>query len=245
MDGIMPAMASLFVGTSGFAYDAWRHGVFYPDGVPAAGMLRHYATVFRSVEIIYTFRRYPREKTMAGWTAQTPEGFRFALRAHQSITHMRRLRNAGKQVADFVREARTLGDRLGPIVFTCPPELEYDGELIRRFAADLPPGVAAVMDFRHPSWERSRPVLAELGIACCVSDTDEDPAGADRWSEEPFAYVRLRRSEYTEDDLGAWAARMRGALGAGHDVYCYFRHEDTAAGPRMALELERLVREPA
>jgi len=241
----MPAVASFYLGTSGFAYDAWRHGVFYPEGVPASGMLRHYGSVFRSVEIIYTFRRYPRERTLTGWSEQTPEGFRFALRAHASITHMRRLRNAGKQVADFVREARMLGDRLGPIVFTCPPELEYDEQLIRSFAADVPSDVAAVMDFRHPSWERARPFLPELGFACCVSDTDELRAGEEQWSEQPFVYLRLRRSTYSDPELAVWAGRIRGALDRGRDVYCYFRHEDTAAGPRMALQLERAVREPA
>jgi uncharacterized protein YecE (DUF72 family) len=55
----------LFLGTSGFAYEEWRHGVFYPEGLPASSMLAHYATVFRSVEINYTFRRFPAETTMA------------------------------------------------------------------------------------------------------------------------------------------------------------------------------------
>lgn len=241
----MPPMAALYLGTSGFAYDEWGGGVFYPEGLPASGRLGHYATVFNSVEIIYTFRRYPRANTLAAWTRQTPGDFRFALRAHQSITHMRRLRKVQKQVEDFAAGARTLGDRLGPIVFTCPPLLEHDEQLIREFAAELPPGLPAVMDFRHPSWEQARPLLPELDLACCVSDTDEAPADAGQWSQDPFAYVRLRRTAYSADELAAWAARIRFALDAGRDVYCYFKHEATAAGPRMAQQLANAVRGPA
>ena len=61
---------TLYLGTSGFAYDEWKHGAFYPEGLPASGMLAHYASVFRSVEINYTFRRFPSEKTLTGWGEQ-------------------------------------------------------------------------------------------------------------------------------------------------------------------------------
>ena len=72
---------TLHLGTSGFAYEEWRHGVFYPEGVSASRMLSHYASVFESVEIIYTFRRFPSEATLRTWLSQTPETFRFALKA--------------------------------------------------------------------------------------------------------------------------------------------------------------------
>jgi uncharacterized protein YecE (DUF72 family) len=238
-------MASFYLGTSGFAYDAWRHGVFYPEGVPTSGMLRHYATVFGSVEINYTFRRYPTDKVLAAWREQTPGDFRFTLKAHMRITQIRRLRDAGADVRDFVDRAAALGDRLGPVLFKCPQGLTYDEELLRAFAADVPQGVRAVMDFRDPSWSDARELAAEVGLAWCVSDTDERAAGDDDWAEEPFAYLRLRRAGYSDAELEAWAGRIRGALGRDRDVYCYFKHEDSGAGPRMALRLERAMRAAA
>jgi uncharacterized protein YecE (DUF72 family) len=235
-------MASFYLGTSGFAYDEWRHGVFYPEGLPASGMLRHYAAVLGSVEINYTFRRYPTEKVLATWKQQTPDDFRFTLKAHQRITHSRRLRNAGADVRDFVNKAGALGDRLGPLLFKCPQGLTYDEGVLRAFARDLPPGVRAVMDFRDPSWSDARELTAEVGLAWCMADTDELAAGDDDWAEEPFTYLRLRRAEYSDAELENWARRINGALDRGRDVYCYFKHEDSAAGPRMALRLAQAIR---
>ncbi|MDX6534316.1 MAG: hypothetical protein QOF68_2060 [Gaiellales bacterium] len=235
-------MASFYLGTSGFAYEPWRHGVFYPEGVAASGMLRHYATVFRSVEINYTFRRYPTDKVLTAWREQTPDDFRFTLKAHMRITQIRRLRDAGADVRDFVDRCGALGNRLGPLLFKCPQGLAYDEKLLRAFAADLPPGVRAVMDFRDPSWSEARALVAENGLAWCVADTDEAVASDGDWTEQPFAYLRLRRAEYSDAELETWAVRIRSALDRGRDVYCYFKHEDSAAGPRMALRLEQAIR---
>jgi uncharacterized protein YecE (DUF72 family) len=232
---------TLYLGTSGFAYDEWKHGAFYPEGMSASGMLAHYASVFGSVEINYTFRRFPSEKTLTGWSEQTPEGFRFALKANQRITHTRRLREAGNEVRAFVELSRTLGDRLGPILFQCPPNLKFDEGLIRAFANDLPPGVSAAREFRHPSWDEAWPLLAASGIARCVADTDEREVADHALSWQPFGYLRLRRTEYPDPELGVWAGRIRAALDGGSDVYCYFKHEDSAAGPRMALRLRAMI----
>jgi uncharacterized protein YecE (DUF72 family) len=231
----------LYLGTSGFAYDEWKHGAFYPEGMPAKGMLAHYASVFDSVEINYTFRRFPSETALTGWREQTPDGFRFTLKANQRITHTRRLRGAGDEVRGFVERAAALGDRLGPILFQCPPGLKFDEAVIRAFADDLPAGVAAAMEFRHPSWDAAWPLLSESGIARCVADTDgvELPEHALSW--QPFGYLRLRRADYSDAEMAVWASRISAALDGGADVYCYFKHEDSAAGPRMALRLRAMV----
>jgi uncharacterized protein YecE (DUF72 family) len=232
---------TLYLGTSGFAYEEWRHGVFYPEGVTASRMLAHYATVFGSVEINYSFRRFPSEATLRTWLAQTPETFRFTLKANQRITHGRRLRGVEPDVADFLARARELGERLGPILFQLPPNLEYDGALLEQFLGLIPADVRAAMEFRHPSWRAAWHVLARRGIARCVADTDDEPADASQLSWLPFGYLRLRRTAYSEPELALWASRIGEALQAGTDVYCYFKHEDSAAGPRMARSLEKLL----
>jgi uncharacterized protein YecE (DUF72 family) len=232
---------TLYLGTSGFGYDEWRHGVFYPEGLPASRMLSYYATLFGSVEINYTFRKFPSQKVLTSWLQQTPEGFRFTLKANQRITHVRRLRDVAGEVRAFKNEAAVLGDRLGPVLFQCPPTVEYDEPLLAAFADGLPPGIAAVMEFRHASWHAAWPFLAERQIARCVADTDDAAAGPDELVWQPFGYLRLRRAAYSDSELGVWAGRIQAALEAGSDVYCYFKHEDSAAGPRMARRLEQLM----
>lgn len=232
---------TLYLGTSGFGYDAWRNGVFYPKGVAAAGMLRYYAGVFGSVEINYTFRQFPTEPALRRWLEQTPEGFRFAVKAHRMITYSPDRKRALAGMADFVQGVQVLGDRLGPIRFQFPPTRVYDRDLLEGFLDAIPAGTASALEFRHDSWLEAWPLLAERGIARCVADTDERPAGEGELSWAPFGYLRLRRDSYSDEQLAWWAQRIVAATAAGGDVHCYFKHEDTAAGTRLAQRLAQLI----
>src|SRR6266540_4000006 len=192
---------TLYTGTSGFAYDEWKHGVFYPEGLKNADMLSYYASRFRSVEVNYTFRRFPTEKTLAGWREGTPQGFVFTLKANQRITHFKRLADADDDVRDFLRLAKLLGDRLGTVLFQCPPTLKYDRQLIEQFVGSLPPDVRAVMEFRDPSWNEAREFLHEQRVAWCVAETDEKDPGPDDLSWDPYGYLRLRKTDYSDEEL--------------------------------------------
>ncbi len=234
-------VGTLYLGTSGFAYDGWKHGVFYPEGLKNADMLTYYAQRFRSVEINYTFRRFPSEKTIRTWRERTPDGFAFTLKANQRITHVKRLADADEDVGTFLERARLLGDRLGTVLFQCPPSLRHDRQLIERFVGGLPPDVRAVMEFRHPSWVEARDFLHDQGVAWCVAETDERDPGPDDLSWDPYGYLRLRKTVYEDHELTGWAGRIAPALDSGADVYCYFKHEDEGASPRLAERLEGLL----
>ena len=229
---------TLYLGTSGFAYPEWK-GSFYPEELKDADFLAHYATRFPSVEINYTFRRFPAEKTLERWAGQAPERFRFALKANQRITHTRRLRDADQDVSDFLDRARRLGDRLGPILFQCPPSLHFDRGLIESFLAYLPPVAPYAMEFRHESWNEAKDLLAENGVAWCVSETDE--RAADDVPTDPFVYLRLRKDDYSDIDLKRWSETVRSATENGRDVFAFLKHEEGVAAPRHAQQLAELV----
>jgi uncharacterized protein YecE (DUF72 family) len=229
---------TLYLGTSGFAYKEWK-GPFYPEGLKDREMLGYYASRFRSVEVNYTFRRQASESTLANWKAQVPEGFQFTLKAHQRITHWLQLRDADESVSTFLDRARLLGDRLGPTLFQCPPTLQFDRALIENFVGFLPPTHRYAMEFRHPSWEEAKPILAAQNVAWCTAETDESSGGEPVF--EPFGYLRLRKEAYTDEDIKRWAERIAPALADGHDVYTYFKHEDKGAGPIFAEKLAQLI----
>ena len=232
---------SFYLGTSGFSYDGWKHGVFYPEGLKNREMLSYYASRFPSVEINYTFRRFPTERSLTTWRDETPEAFRFTLKANQRITHWKRLADVDEDVRDFLERARLLGERLGTVLYQCPPTLHYDRGLAEAFVGYLPPSPRAAMEFRHPSWTEARDLLLEQGVAWCVAETDEkDPEPGDL-SWEPFGFLRLRKTEYSDDELRAWAERIRPVLDAGNDVYCYLKHEDEGASTKMADRLRAFV----
>jgi uncharacterized protein YecE (DUF72 family) len=230
----------LYVGTSGFAYKEWK-GPFYPENLKDGEMLPFYGSRLSSVEINYTFRKFPLEKTVKRWAEQAPEGFRLTLKANSRITHTKRLRDTDGDVAEFLERARLLGDHMGPILFQCPPTLQYDRGLIEAFLGYLPPLAPYAMEFRHESWVAARELLAENGVAWCLAETDATEADRSQIPSEPFAYLRLRRENYSDEDIAAWAGGIGKVLESGRDVYTYFKHEEGAAAPRWAQQLARIV----
>jgi uncharacterized protein YecE (DUF72 family) len=222
-------------GTSGYNYDAWK-GHFYPEKLAKSKMLGYYASQFSTVEINYTFYRMPAEKTLTGWAAQVGDGFRFALKASQRITHQKRIVGTEDDVDYFCKTARALGGKLGPILFQLPPNLKADAAKLHDFLETLPRDLEHAFEFRHASWfdERVYQLLRDAGVALCIADTDDLETPLVR--TVPYGYLRLRREDYDDAAIAKWAERISGA-GYGGDVFVYFKHEDQALGPKFARAL--------
>src|SRR5579885_1946351 len=159
-------MATLYAGTSGFAYPAWKPA-FYPAKLPSKQFLSHYSSRLNCVEINYTFRRLPAVATLESWAAQTPAGFVFAVKANQRITHILRLKNAEQATDTFLKAIDPLraARRLGPILFQLPPQMKCDLALLRDYLSLLPASdtlhLRYAFEFRHESWLADA-VYAEL-----------------------------------------------------------------------------------
>lgn len=237
-------MSTAHVGTSGWAYVSWKP-VFYPPEVKAAGFLRHYATRLRSVEVNYTFNHLPTAKTVADWAAATPPDFLFALKASQRITHFDRLRHPADTLPAFWEKVRPLGERLGPVLFQTPPWLRRDDDLLAGFVAELPVGQRCAMEFRDTSWYAAEvyEILALRKVALCHAEGERAPSPLETaGATADFAYLRLRDERgYAEAAVALWAARCRALLGAGRDVYAYFRHDDDGSNGIAAENLRRLL----
>ena len=224
----------LWAGTSGYSYKEWC-GHFYPEKLPGTAMLRYYAERFRTVEINNTFYRMPAESMLTQWTQQVPGNFAFTLKAPRRITHDNRLRDSEGNVAEFIRRAEILGDRLGVILFQLPPYLKKDVPRLNDFLALLPEGKQFAFEFRNETWQDDEiyDTLRRRGAILCVTDTDE--------GDTPFVatadcgYLRLRRTHYNDEELAAWAAQI--AAKALPRTYVYFMHEDEALGTRFAHRL--------
>jgi uncharacterized protein YecE (DUF72 family) len=227
----------MLAGTSGFSYKEWL-GCFYPEKLPGSEMLRYYAGHFSTVEINNTFYRMPAEAMLTQWTQQVPEHFTFTLKAPRRITHEQRLRESESSVTEFMRRAGALGSRLGVVLFQLPPNLKKDLPRLLAFLGLLPAGVRVAFEFRNASWqdEEVYEALRSRGVMLCVTDTDE--------GDTPFVvtsdagYLRLRRTQYNDDELRAWVERI--AEKQRTRTYVYFMHEDEALGTRFAQRLLEL-----
>ena len=72
-------------------------------------MLGYYAARLPAVEINNTFYRLPKAKMLEDWAGQTPDGFRFVLKASRRITHMQRLKDVGELLGYLFETAGALG----------------------------------------------------------------------------------------------------------------------------------------
>ena len=110
----------IYAGCSGYSFKEWI-GEFYPPKTSAKNFLTYYATQLNSVEINYTFRRFPRVELIESWAEKTPESFNLSFKMRQSVTHRYRLKDVSRAVADFLEALVPLGPRLGVVLFQLPP----------------------------------------------------------------------------------------------------------------------------
>jgi uncharacterized protein YecE (DUF72 family) len=235
-------MPQLFVGTSGWAYPTWKPA-FYPEKLAQTKFLPYYASQLNTVEVNLTFRQLLKDTTAQKWITQTPDHFRFGIKAHQVITHIKRLKGAEEFVQRFFTTIEPLAQagKLGPVLFQLPPNMKADIAVFDAFLATLPRGVQIAFEFRHESWfaDDVFACLRQHNRALCIAETQErvtpDVTTAD------FAYYRYRKPEYTADERAAMLDRMRNHLSAGRDVFAYFKHEETPQGALYAVDVLKRV----
>jgi uncharacterized protein YecE (DUF72 family) len=82
-------------------------------------------------------------------------------------------------------------------------------------------------------------LLERHNTALCLAESDTFEAPKVFTAE--FMYARLRKNEYSPEERAGIAERVRQQLQGGHDVYCFYKHEDTPAGALYAEELLRAI----
>lgn len=142
----------------------------------------------------------------------------------------------------------TFGERLGAVLFRVPNNVRRsaDGAGEARLAAFLaawPAAIPLAMEFQHESWhlDETFDALRTAGAALVTTEMPEAEQPPDIRVTGPFLYLRLRRHDYDDVELEAWAGRLRPFLDAGHDAYVFFRHDDTGRATELAKELRARV----
>ncbi|MHB1416386.1 MAG: DUF72 domain-containing protein [Chloroflexota bacterium] len=242
----MSEQCRIHIGTSGWHYKHWK-GAFYPADIRDGEMLRYYVGRLLTAEINNTFYRFPSEKALAEWRNAAPAGFTFAVKASRYITHMKKLKDAGEPVSNFVERVRTLGDKLGPILFQLPGHWHCDRDRLDAFLGALPTRQRYAFEFRDPSWLEASiyESLSRAGAAFCVYDFDGRQSP--RQITADFVYVRLHgpdgayQGSYDDEQLSDWARQLLDWAGGGKEVYFYFDNDEKGYAVQNALTLRRMV----
>jgi uncharacterized protein YecE (DUF72 family) len=233
------------IGCSGWNYDHWRNGVFYPPRLPPRRWLEFYARHFDTVEVNATFYRLPRETAVANWVQETPPGFLFALKMSRYATHIKRLRELPPSIELFYERIRPLVEspKLGPVLWQLPPGFRRDDARLAEALGQLPPG-RHCFEFRDESWfvDEVYELLRAHGVALVIGDTPrrEYPhvLTAD-WTFVRFHHgKRGRNGNYSERELEEWAQRIE-AWAVEHEVFAYFNNDWNGYAVRNGLWLRR------
>jgi uncharacterized protein YecE (DUF72 family) len=251
------------VGTSGFSYKDWV-GPVYPQDLSERDWLEFYAKEFSTVELNVTFYRVPAARTVAGWVKRTPDGFLFAVKAFQGLTHDR----SEPDYAGFVESLRPLSEsgRLGCILAQFPfsfhatePDRAYLAQL-REGMRDLP----VVVEFRNAGWvtDATHEWLRSLNLGyCCV----DEPAlrglmppvavasgpvayvrfhgrNAAKWFEHHEAWERYDYT-YARDELKEWVPRLEALEEQSELALVYFNNHYRGQAVQGARHLVAMLRE--
>lgn len=146
------------IGISGWTYPDWR-GVFYPESLAIKNELTYASHTFNSIEVNGTFYALQKPHTFEKWYAETPDGFRFAIKAPKYVTHERRLKDVETPIANFLASGLlALKEKLGPILWQLPPSLPLNLERIEAFLKLLPhtTKAASALAKKHSDWMKER-----------------------------------------------------------------------------------------
>jgi len=230
---IEPPEEGLYLGTSGWSYADWE-GTLYPEALPSGSRLAEYVKHYATVEIDSTFYGTPRCSTVQTWREVAPDGFLFAAKFPQKVTHESNLVDISSEAESFVHTMQALGDRLGPLLLQLPPSFSVEGMgVLEDFLSTLPQGPRYAVEVRHRSWLGSDlpEMLREHGVALTLIDYPRMPRMQEATTD--FVYIRWlgNRREFPEghthlkkdrdEDLRWWSDLVGRFVKEGRTVFAY------------------------
>ena len=238
-----------WIGTSGYIYDDWHGGVFYPKDIPQKKRFEYYASQFSTVELNVTFYRLPEKKIFRSWYERSPEGFLFFVKGSRLITHMKKLKGVHEPLGRFFESVSELKEKLAGVLWQFPPMFEKDLAILEAFLGELAkqPKTRHVFEFRHASWfdDETKQLLTRYGAVFCRADWPEFSARFQSAVAEPFVYLRRHgvtdKKKYSADYSDAFLRReaqfIRKKLKKHKEVFVFFNNDFGGRAPRDARKL--------
>jgi uncharacterized protein YecE (DUF72 family) len=231
---------ALHIGTSGWSYPIWKPA-FFPEKLPQKRFLEFYSTQLNAVELNATFRRFGSASAIQNWVASTNPDFRFAAKAHQVITHFRRLKDAEAPLRGFLESLEPMrqSGKLGPILFQTPPNLQADAPLLEAFVQLLPQAYQFAFEFRHASWfsDATFEALKKKNAALCWAQSEK--ISAPHVATADFLYYRFRLPEYSKEQLKKIAEDL--GVQQQKEIFAFFKHEENPESALNATTVSRIL----
>src|SRR5713226_4146460 len=248
-------MGEIYMGTSGWSYNEWT-GVFYPSS--DTSKLSYYSKVFKTVEVDSTFYAYPGKGLVHGWARYTPDEFVFSAKLPKVVTHDKAMDPEKGVETDLIRFLDLMKPliekgKLGPILVQLPPSFteERDAEKLRRFLEIVPEDIMFAVEFRHPSWLKTRTweMLARHNVANTI--VDEPLLPPDDIVTADFAFIRWHgrgskpwyNYRYSENELTPWVPKVKEVAKKVKRVFGYFNNHFHGFAVENSLKMLQMLGE--
>jgi uncharacterized protein YecE (DUF72 family) len=193
------------IGISGWRYAPWRK-VFYPPGLAQHRELHYASRRLPTIEINGTFYSLQRPECFGAWHDDTPDDFVFAVKGSRYLTHMLKLNNPARPLANFFASGIfRLAGKLGPFLWQLPPNFGFNAERLEAFFDMLPRDTESALRLARRHDERVR------GRSCLRIDANRKLRHAIEVRHESFrdtAFVKLLRRHriglVVADTAGKW-----------------------------------------
>jgi len=248
-------MKKLWVGTSGYSYSEWAHGVFYPKGLARKHWFDFYTTQFQAVELNSTFYRLPNPKTIQNWYQHSGSNFRFVVKGSRYLTHILRLKHSAASLTKFFNAIKPLKEKLALVLWQLPPGLKLEQKRLEKFLILLKKKspTPAVFEFRDKSWfcPEIENLLKAFGAAFCQADQPSFYTNLKIPETAPFVYLRRHgpaigsryAKNYSDKEIRQDVRYIQGTLQKGKEVYIFFNNDIGGAAPKDANRLLEFMRE--
>lgn len=253
MNPEVPAKIKTFYsGCSGLYLPVAR--IQYPPEFQGKSRLQYYSTLFNSIEVNSIFYKLPRPATIVNWAESVPDNFRFTFKLSKTVTHVKELEFAVKDVNDFVNTVENIGHKRGCILVQFPPSLKMEKldqlqKLLEALGEATRDEWRIAVEFRSSSWYEREvyELLNEFNITLVIHDI---VASATPLTNIIGGFVYLRfhgpepryRGTYSDAFLQRYAGYILQWIKEGKEVYTYFNNTVGDAVGNL-ITLNRMVGE--
>jgi len=235
------------VGCAKWGRKEWL-GKIYPPKTKDANFLDEYVKHFDCIELNATFYNVYPPATIIKWKekADSNPDFKFCPKFSQSISHIRRLKNAHDITTVYYEGIMAFGDKLGPLFLQLSdnytpksfPELEA-------YLKSLPKDIPVFVELRHKEWfaipehrEKVFNLLHQLNIGAVITDATGRRDVVHMELPTPHAFIRyvgnsLHPTDYARVD--EWVERIAKWKDMGLQSVWFFMHQhDERYSPELA-----------
>ncbi|GIV02590.1 MAG: hypothetical protein KatS3mg015_1420 [Fimbriimonadales bacterium] len=198
----------VFLGTAGFHYQDWV-GPFYPPNLSPSAWFEFYSKEFPCVELNASFYSWISAKTTQRFAERAPDGFRFNMKVHRSLTH--EIQSVPNGIRAMLESARPLRetDHFGVFLAQFPVSFRPTAEAKRHIIALAERLSPLCVEFRSSDWQEGpAEVLAKQAGISVVSVDGPQISGLPEPRLEPgtIGYLRLhgRNRKKWYDHEEAW-----------------------------------------